>query len=113
VINIPTIDLVNEAVGIGNSRGDKVDKFAGVRAHTSCWRKGGCSLDQGVLRELRMHLGGWPPDLTIWSLHLGSGESPRRGVPEVSGDPPLPWRRSIHGRRRSINLRNKFKPQNL
>ena len=31
VINIPTTDLVNEAVGIGNCSGDKIDKFKKFR----------------------------------------------------------------------------------
>src|SRR5258705_1192154 len=113
VINVPTIDLMNEAVGIGNSRGDKVNKFAefGLTPVAAakvdaplikeCYANFECILADGRLisryglfiwEVVKAHVAVFPK--YPQTLHY-RGE----GVFMVAG--------------RSINLRNKFKPQNL
>ena len=113
VINLPTTDLVNEAVGIGNCSGDKIDKFkkfgltpvpgAKISAPLikECYANFECKLADGSLISKY--------GLFIWEVvkaHVAT--SPKypatlhyrgEGVFMVSG--------------RSISLRKKFKPQNL
>ena len=113
VINIPTADLVNEVVGIGNSTGAKIDKFKkfGLTPVTGqevaaplikeCYANFECRLADGRLISQY--------GLFIWEVvkaHVAtSPKYPKtlhyrgEGVFMVSG--------------RSINLRKKFKPQNL
>jgi flavin reductase (DIM6/NTAB) family NADH-FMN oxidoreductase RutF len=50
VINLPTTDLVNEVIGIGNCSGAEVDKFEAL-PHTRPCHKGERPVDQGVLCE--------------------------------------------------------------
>lgn len=113
VINVPTTDLINEAVGIGNCSGDEVDKFqefgltpvsaAKVDAPLikECYANFECRLADG--RQIAKH------GLFIWEVvkaHVAT--SPKypetfhyrgEGVFMISGP--------------SISLRKKFKPQNL
>jgi flavin reductase (DIM6/NTAB) family NADH-FMN oxidoreductase RutF len=113
VINIPTTDLVNEAVGIGNCSGDRIDKFkkfgltpvpaAKVSAPLirECYANFECKLVDGSLISKY--------GLFIWEVvkaHVAT--SPKypetlhyrgEGVFMVSG--------------RSLRMRKKFKPQNL
>ncbi len=113
VINIPTVDLVNEVVGVGNSTGEKLDKFQkfGLTALAAdrvdaplireCYANFECHLSEA--RMISKY------GLFIWEVvkaHVAtSPKNPRtlhyRGQGEfmVAG--------------RSINLRRKFKPQNL
>ena len=53
VINVPTLDLVNEVVGIGNSTGGSStsSRRSGSRR---CRREGRRAADRGVLRQFRM-----------------------------------------------------------
>ncbi|HTD65782.1 MAG TPA: flavin reductase family protein [Candidatus Limnocylindria bacterium] len=113
VINVPTTDLMNEAVGIGNCSGDKIDKFekfaltplpgAKVSAPLikECYANFECKLADGSMISKR--------GLFIWEVvkaHVAT--SPK--YPETfhyRGDGVF----MISGR--SINLRKKFKPQNL
>jgi flavin reductase (DIM6/NTAB) family NADH-FMN oxidoreductase RutF len=113
VINIPTIDLVNEAVGIGNSRGDKVDKFAefgltpvaGAKVDAplikECYANFECILADGRLISRY--------GLFIWEVVKA----------HVAVSPKYPETLHYRGEGvfmvagRSINLSNKFKPQNL
>lgn len=113
VINLPTIELANIAVGIGNCTGAKVDKFEKfglnrveaekVRAPLikECYANFECRLYDG--RQIRKH------GLFIWECvkaHVAT--SPKR--PET-----LHYRGEgefmISGR--SLNLRREFKRQNL
>ena len=111
--DIPTTDLVNEAVGIGNCSGDKIDKFKKFRltpvpaAKVSaplikeCYANFECKLADGNLISQY--------GLFIWEVvkaHVAvSPKYPEtlhyrgEGVFMVSG--------------RSISLRKQFKPQNL
>jgi len=113
VINIPTTDLVNEAIGIGNCSGNKIDKFKKFRLTPvpavqvsaplikECYANFECKLADGNLiskygvfiwEVVKAHVAVSPkyPE----TLHyLGEGEF------MVSG--------------RSISLRKQFKPQNL
>jgi flavin reductase (DIM6/NTAB) family NADH-FMN oxidoreductase RutF len=113
VINVPTTDLVNEAVGIGNCSGKEIDKFkkfgltpqpaAKISAPLikECYANFECKLADGRLISKY--------GLFIWQVvkaHVAT--SPKypetlhyrgEGVFMVAG--------------RSINLRKMFKPQNL
>ena len=113
VINLPTTDLVNEVVGIGNCTGADVDKFekfgftpmAGSKVYAplikECYANFECRLHDAS--QIPKH------GLFIWEVvraHVAT--SPKypetlhyrgEGVFMVSG--------------RSISRRNKFKPQNL
>ncbi|MDB6028844.1 MAG: flavin reductase [Verrucomicrobiales bacterium] len=113
VINIPTIELINEAVGIGNCSGDKVDKFkkfgltpvVGDKVSAplikECYANFECRLAEGKLISKY--------GLFIWEVvkaHVAT--SPKypvtfhyrgEGVFMISG--------------RSVSLRKKFKPRNL
>ena len=51
VINLPTTDLVNEVIGIGNCSGAEVDKFEAFRAYARPCHKRERPVDQGVLCE--------------------------------------------------------------
>jgi flavin reductase (DIM6/NTAB) family NADH-FMN oxidoreductase RutF len=113
VINIPTSDLVNEVVGIGNCMGADIDKFkkfgltpvtgekVGAPLIKECYANFECTLaDASLISKY---------GLFIWKVvkaHVAT--SPKypetlhyrgEGVFMVSG--------------RSISLRKKFKPQNL
>jgi flavin reductase (DIM6/NTAB) family NADH-FMN oxidoreductase RutF len=113
VINVPTTDLVNEAVGIGNCSGKEIDKFkkfgltpqpaAKISAPLikECYANFECKLADGRLiskyglfiwQVVKAHVATSPKYLE--TLHY-RGE----GVFMVAG--------------RSINLRKMFKPQNL
>jgi flavin reductase (DIM6/NTAB) family NADH-FMN oxidoreductase RutF len=113
VINIPTIDLVNEVVGIGNSGGEKLDKFqkfglTPVAAEkveapliAECYANFECQLAEArmisryglfIWEVVKAHVATSPKNPQ--TLHYrGQGEF------RVAG--------------RTINLRQKFKPQNL
>ncbi len=113
VINIPTTDLTNETVGIGNCSGAEVDKFgqfsltpiAGAKVDAplikECYANFECRLADG--RQIAKH------GLFIWEVvkaHVAtSPKYPRTlhyrgdGVFMISGP--------------SISLRRKFKPENL
>jgi flavin reductase (DIM6/NTAB) family NADH-FMN oxidoreductase RutF len=113
VINLPTIDLVNEVVGIGNCMGDTIDKFekfgltpvpssevAAPLIH-ECYANFECRLYDG--RQIAKH------GLFIWEVVRA----------HVAASPKLP--ETVHYRGegrfmvsgRAINLRRKFKPENL
>ena len=53
VINLPTLDLVDTVVGIGNCHGPDVDKFQRLAYHETR-DQGGGTHDRRVLREFRM-----------------------------------------------------------
>jgi flavin reductase (DIM6/NTAB) family NADH-FMN oxidoreductase RutF len=113
VINVPTVDLVNEVVGIGNSSGDGIDKFkkfgltpvpglvVKAPAIKECYASFECKL---IDAKLIPKYG-----LFIWRVvkaHIAASvKSPQtihyrgQGVFMVAG--------------RTINRRKKFKPQNL
>jgi len=113
VINLPTTDLINQAVGIGNCSGRTVDKFAefgltpapGEKVEApliqECYANFECRLADGG--QIARH------NLFIWEVvqaHVAA--SPR--YPETfhyRGDGIF----MISGR--SINLRRKFKPERL
>jgi flavin reductase (DIM6/NTAB) family NADH-FMN oxidoreductase RutF len=113
VINLPTTDLVNEVVGIGNCTGGKIDKFekfglttmpaseVGAPLIQECYANFECRLYDG--RQIAKH------GLFIWEVVKA----------HVATSPKLP--ETVHYRGegefmvsgRAINLRRKFKPQNL
>jgi flavin reductase (DIM6/NTAB) family NADH-FMN oxidoreductase RutF len=113
VINIPTVDLVEQVVGIGNSTGRQLDKFkafgltsaaadkVGAPLINECYANFECRLaDAGMIRRY---------GLFVWDVvkaHVAiSPKNPKtlhyRGQGEfmVAG--------------RSISRKDKFKPQNL
>jgi flavin reductase (DIM6/NTAB) family NADH-FMN oxidoreductase RutF len=113
VINIPTVDLVNEVVGIGNSTGEKLDKFrksgltalpaekVGAPLIEECYANFECVLaDASMISKY---------GLFVWEVVKA----------HVATSPKHP--RTLHYRGqgefmvagRSISLRDKFKPQNL
>ncbi len=57
VINLPTFDLIDAVIGIGNTHGPEVDKFASFSLTPAKAQKVGARLDCGVLRELRVQAG--------------------------------------------------------
>jgi flavin reductase (DIM6/NTAB) family NADH-FMN oxidoreductase RutF len=113
VTNVPTVDLIEEVVGIGNSSGDRIDKFKEfgltpvpgvvVRAPAikECYARFECQLIDAKLIQKY--------SLFIWRVvkaHVAASvKSPQtiyyrgQGVFMVAG--------------RTINRRRKFKPQNL
>ena len=113
VINVPTVDLADEVVGIGNSSGRDVDKFATfgltalpatkVRAPliAECHANLECRVaDAGLLRKYSFFI------LEVVKAHApATPKYPRTlhyrggGVFMVSGN--------------SVSFRRKFKPQNL
>lgn len=113
VINIPTTDLVNEVVGIGNCSGEKVDKFeefgltpvpgakVGAPLIQECYANFECKLaDASLISKY---------SLFIWEVVKA----------DVATSPKYPETLHYRGEGRfmvsgrSINLRKKFKPQNL
>ena len=70
VINLPTTDLVNEVIGIGNCSGAEVDKFEAFgltpRPYHNCERP----VDQGVLCEFRMPPDQRQPDFEVRPIYL-------------------------------------------
>ena len=113
VINLPTTDLVNEVVGIGNCTGDTIDKFekfaltpvpsreVAVPLIHECYANFECRLYDA--RQIAKH------GLFIWEVVRAY----------VATSPKLP--ETVHYRGegrfmvsgRAINLRRKFKSQNL
>lgn len=113
VINLPTIDLIDTIVGIGNSSGAEIDKFAkfgltqvasdkvAVPMIKECYANFECRLEDGsmivrrglfIWRVVKAHVARTPKYPT--TVHYRG-----QGIFMVSG--------------RHINLRRKFKPQNL
>jgi flavin reductase (DIM6/NTAB) family NADH-FMN oxidoreductase RutF len=113
VINLPTTDLINEAVGIGNCSGTEVEKFSTFKLTPAaaekvkaplikeCYANFECTLADGS--QISRH------GLFIWEVvkaHVAT--SPK--YPETfhyRGDGIF----MISGR--TLNLRKQFKPQNL
>lgn len=113
VINLPTTDLVNEVVGIGNCTGSEVDKFkefkltavpatnVGAPLIKECYANFECKLAEGRLISQY--------GLFIWEVVKA----------HVAVSPKIP--ETVHYRGdgifmvsgQSINLRRKFKEQNL
>lgn len=113
VINIPTADLVNEVVGIGNCSGSEVDKFKKFRLTAEaadkvkaplikeCYANFECKVaDTSLLKKYSFFI------LEVVKAHVPS--SPKYpttlhyrgdGIFMVSG--------------KSVNYRKKFKPENL
>jgi flavin reductase (DIM6/NTAB) family NADH-FMN oxidoreductase RutF len=95
VINVPTTDLVNEVIGIGDCSGAQVDKFKafgltpGPATKVSaplikeCYANFGCRLADGSLFEIR-------------PVHLGGSQSTCGQLPEVSQDRALPGSGRLH-----------------
>jgi flavin reductase (DIM6/NTAB) family NADH-FMN oxidoreductase RutF len=113
VINVPTTDLTNEVVGIGNCTGDKIDKFkkfgltpipateVGAPLIKECHANFECRLAEG--RMISKY------GLFIWEVvkaHVASSPKYPQTL-HYRGDGVF----MISGR--SINLSRKFKPQNL
>ncbi|AHF93891.1 putative DIM6/NTAB family protein [Opitutaceae bacterium TAV1] len=113
VINIPTTDLINEAVGIGNCSGAEVDKFKKFGLTPVPGEKVGAPLIRECYANFECRLADATQisrnGLFIWEVvkaHVAV--SPK--YPETfhyRGDGVF----MISGR--SISLRKKFKPQNL
>jgi flavin reductase (DIM6/NTAB) family NADH-FMN oxidoreductase RutF len=113
VINLPTSDLLNEVVGIGNSSGKEIDKFkkfgltpvggdkVEVPLIAECYANFECQLYDGS--QISKH------SLFIWEVVKA----------HVATFPKYP--ETVHYRGegvfmisgKSINLRKKFKPENL
>src|SRR5438046_9254850 len=80
VINLPTTDLVDAVVGIGNCSGEEIDKF----------QKFGLTPAPSVQVKAS-------PDPALWAVHLGSRKGPCCHFSEVPKNSPLSWRRGVHG----------------
>ena len=113
VINIPTLDLVNQVVGIGNTSGDELDKFAHFKLTPlagkkvsaplikECYANFECKvIDTTFLKKYSFFI------LEVLKAHVAiSPKYPQtlhyrgEGIFMVSG--------------KNINLRRKFKPENL
>ena len=96
VINIPTFDLIDTVIGVGNTHGGKGDKFEEfglnpVKASkvdapliAECYANFECKLVDG-------------PDQSIQPVHLRGSEGTRRDVATLPQDVPLPRRWGVHG----------------
>ena len=97
VINIPTTDLINEAVGIGNCSGRRSRQVREVPPHAGmpaekvdapliqeCYANFECRLFEGRLVS------------EMGPVHLGGGEGPRGDLAQVPQNLPLPRRRHLH-----------------
>lgn len=113
VINIPTTDLVNEVVGIGNCSGARIDKFKkfGLTPVPGEKVKAPLIAECYANFECKLYDGGWTArhNLFIWEVVKA----------HVATSPKYP--ETIHYRGdgifmvsgRHINLRRNFKSQNL
>jgi flavin reductase (DIM6/NTAB) family NADH-FMN oxidoreductase RutF len=97
VVNLPTLDLLDSVVGIGNCQGSAIDKFERSSLTASrvtapliaeCYANFECRLHDA--RMIRTH------GLFI----LGGGEGARRDFAEAAADDSLSWRRRVHDLRR-------------
>jgi flavin reductase (DIM6/NTAB) family NADH-FMN oxidoreductase RutF len=113
VLNIPTLDLVEKVVGIGNSTGAEIDKFATFeltpqRARTvdaplikECYANFECKLvDRSLLRKYGLFV------LEVVKAHVATSPKYPRTI-HYRGDGVF----MVSGRH--INLRSKFRPENL
>jgi len=113
VINLPTVDLARKVVGIGNCRGDTVDKFAAfgltplpgakvkVPLSKECYANFECRLHDATL--VRKH------GIFVWEVvkaHVAQSPRNPRTI-HYRGDGAF----MVAGP--SLNLRRYFKPQNL
>lgn len=113
VINLPTTDLINEAVGIGNCSGTEVEKFSKFKLTALAAEKVNAPLIKECYANFECKLADGSQiarnGLFIWEVvkaHVAT--SPK--YPETfhyRGDGIF----MISGR--TLNLRRKFKPQNL
>ena len=82
VINLPTSDLVEVVVEIGNTSGAKIDKFQKFRLTAVPGDKVEPA-DRGVLRQLRVPAGATADgNFEVRIFHLGSRQSARRASPQ-------------------------------
>jgi flavin reductase (DIM6/NTAB) family NADH-FMN oxidoreductase RutF len=113
VINLPTTDLVNEVVGIGNCTGARIDKFKKFGLTSVAAEKVAAPLIKECYANFECRL-------------ADASQIARRGLfiwevvkAHVAASPKTP--KTLHYRGggefmvsgRSLNLRRKFKPQNL
>ncbi len=88
VINVPTADMADTVVGIGNCDGDQVDKFEKFRLTPQAAAK----VKAPLIRECYANLECHPRRAAgeeIQFLHPRGGQGPRRHRPEISAHPPL------------------------
>src|SRR6267143_3609829 len=67
-----------------------------VRAYCGTCAKSARATDQGMLREFRVPLSGWPSHLEVWAIHLEGGEGSRRDFAKIPRDTSLSRRGCIH-----------------
>jgi flavin reductase (DIM6/NTAB) family NADH-FMN oxidoreductase RutF len=113
VINVPTVDLADEVVGIGNSHGTRLDKFRKFGLTRVAAEEVGAPLigECYASFECRLHDGSLIPkyNFFIWEVVKA----------HVAASPKYP--KTLHYRGagefmvagRAIDLREKFKKQNL
>ena len=97
VINIPTVDLAPKVVGIGNSSGRDIDKFAEFGLTAGPGREGRGAADRRVLCQLRMQARGFEPHQQVQPVRVGGGEGARGDIAQISAHPPLSGRWRVHG----------------
>ena len=96
VINVPTVDLAKKVVGIGNTSGRDVDKFAEFKLTAVPGTQGRGAADRGMLRELRVQAQGREPHRQVQPVRAGGGEGARRHLARLSAHHALPRRRRVH-----------------
>ena len=115
VINVPTVDIAETVVGIGNYHGPKPDKFEKFGLTAEQGTKVSAPLIAECLCELRMQARGCKPHQKVQPIRVRGGEGARSDKSEVSHDDALSRRGAVHdcGARQQVSGGKGFKPEML
>ena len=96
VINLPTFDLIDAVIGVGNTHGPEVDKFEEFGLTPGKAKKVAAPLIEECYANFECKLVDDSQVEQVQPVHLRVREGPRRHVAQVSEDGPLPRGRGVH-----------------
>jgi hypothetical protein len=97
VINLPTFDLVDAVIGVGNSHGPGVDKFEAFGLTPAKATKVGAPLIAECYANFECRLADASLDRPARPVCVRDGQGARGDVAPLPDDGPLPWGRGVHG----------------
>src|SRR5438046_1399977 len=97
VINLPTTDLVDAVVGIGNCSGEEMDKFQKFGLTPVPSEQVKAPLIKECYANFECRLADASRDPALSAVHLGSRKGPCCHFSQVPKNSPLSWQRGVHG----------------
>ena len=96
VINIPTVDIAETVVKIGNCSGSRHRQICRVRPDAKARHACARAPDRRMLRQFRMRAVGCRLGQQVQCVRVRGGEGACRDVAETAEDDPLSRRRRVH-----------------